>query len=409
MDDQQDNVAPKCEESWFDVANLCGKEFELPNISTPLSPNSNLVFSQYQLLDTPPMLENAFVFDTNNLFSTGNQLAASPIKDMVPPNPITNTVPVINHQEGNSNYPRNSSIEVNSFVPIFNHQTRSPNVYGFEFDHVHVPLTNKLVYVPSYPGFSWNGLDIDFPLRNQQVHVANPINLPCFNSIGSLCLETYPTYSHGSININATKFGSYNHYIPTRSQISHVGIPSNNHIVNNHALFPIYGPPHVPAMTNIPGNKANESYIEDPNPASQSYDYGPAVRNQQAFGSSSLLSQTLSNVARKNHAVKHVCKECNKVFPTYSSFGGHMSFHARIRNLGAKLSSQRDALLLGSLGSSYLLGAADKKIEGNNFLDHKTLKKRCYQSHERVRQESYPLNANEIKSSPLYKILKTKH
>lgn len=289
MDDQEDRVSPKCEEAWFDdiVADPCGKEFELPDISTPM-------FSPNKLLDTTPAaLENAFVLDMNNLYSfAGNQYFSSP--------QITNsTVPMVNHQQGTFCSSRNSSV---SFVPIVNQQVHFPpptnyNLLDFEL----AALKNQLVHVPISSGFSLNGLDMNFPLRTRRFHADN---------------STHP--------IDKSKFGSNIHIPSKTSEFS-----SNNCIV------------HLPVMTNILANRKSESdtekgqhhhrkrtaktvsfgmrnQVESPTPAPQMRNY------QQAFGAS-------FHVARNNYNVKYVCKECNKEFPSYSAFGGHMSFHARTR------------------------------------------------------------------------------
>jgi hypothetical protein len=302
MDDQEDStVSPKCEEAWFDdiVADPCGKEFELPDISS-----TPILFSPNKLLDTTPAaaLENAFVLDMNNLYSfAGNRHFSSP--------QITNsTVPMVNHQQGTFCSSRNSSV---SFVPIVNQQVLHfpppTNLLDLEL----AALKNQLVNVPISSGFSWNGLDMNFSLRNRRFHADN---------------STHP--------IDKSKFGSNIHNIPSKtSQFS-----SNNCIV------------HVPVMTNILANReSTESYSTDTEKGqhqlhhhrkrsaktvsfrkqnqveSPSTPSPQIMRNyQQAFGAS-------FHVARNNYNVKYACKECNKEFPSYSAFGGHMSFHARTR------------------------------------------------------------------------------
>lgn len=284
--------AQECEEAWFDVADPCGKEFELPDISTPIFSPNKLLFSQYQQLDTPAALENAFVLDMNNLYSSaGNQFSSSQIMEIVPPMIAKTTVPMVNRQEGTFCSSRNSWVGANSFVPIVNHQVH------------HVPMISS--------GFSWNGLDMKFSLRNRRLQVGN-----------SLFLETPPTPAHGSVNI------------PTRSQINHEDTP-----ISKTSLF----------SSNTLPNRESESYAEKgqhylqkrstktvsfPSP-DQSYSRG-LIRKQQAFGSSSLqVGQTNSfHVARNNYKVQYVCRECDKEFPSYSAFGGHMSFHARTRKKG---------------------------------------------------------------------------
>ena len=72
MDEQEDSVSQKCEEAWFDAAaDPCGKEFELPDISTPMLSPNRLLFSQSHQLDSPAVLENAFALDMNNILSLG--------------------------------------------------------------------------------------------------------------------------------------------------------------------------------------------------------------------------------------------------------------------------------------------------------------------------------------------------
>lgn len=112
LDDQQEHVFQQYDKSWFDLADPCGKEFELPNISNPMNLDwsgisNNMLISTFQGLDIPFVLDNTFVLESP--FSTGNRLASLPTIEMVPS--VTNTVSVVDQKRGTFNSTKNYSVE----------------------------------------------------------------------------------------------------------------------------------------------------------------------------------------------------------------------------------------------------------------------------------------------------------
>nr|XP_024926395.2 uncharacterized protein LOC107412604 isoform X5 [Ziziphus jujuba var. spinosa] len=101
LDGQQEDIPQPYDESWFDLANSCGKEFELPNVSDPMSldlsiNSNNLLVSPFQRLDSPCVLDDAFVLEITGPSSAGNQLVSLPLIEMVPS--VTNTSSAIDQQ-----------------------------------------------------------------------------------------------------------------------------------------------------------------------------------------------------------------------------------------------------------------------------------------------------------------------
>ncbi|KAG2671154.1 hypothetical protein I3760_14G120400 [Carya illinoinensis] len=393
MESKQDHqdVPPKYEEAWFDVANPCGKEFELPNISCPMSNPNNFLFSQ---LDVPAMPESAFVLDImSNLSSDGNHDLAysSPILEMVPPMNNIN-VPVVNFPKettlcSSGNLPVDHYQVKSSFAPIVNHQihfSRFTGLLDFGGGTASFPLKNQLVHVPNSSCFSRDGLDIiNFSLSNNRQFV------------------------HA---------GSNNH-IPAISQTSHVRIPSktsmfpsNNCIMNINDLvhFPNSRWPYLSVMSNGYGNSFGQSYLE--NNLNHLQNCGHRTRTMrstlsftwrnllesptpkwdpQTFGPSSFqVLPTSSDAARKIYDLKYICKDCGKGFSSYSSFGGHMSFHARTRKMYAKFSSR--------IAASQHKENTDEKMDGNSSRkmkaamekrfsasENEIVKKSCHQLQER--------------------------
>nr|XP_048325216.1 uncharacterized protein LOC107412604 isoform X2 [Ziziphus jujuba var. spinosa] len=70
--------------------------------------------------------------------------------------------------------------------------------------------------------------------------------------------------------------------------------------------------------------------------------------NEHNFGTSSLQVcqpssyngevSYFSHMSRINGELKYICKDCQKEFPNYNAFGGHMSFHAKASKMIKKLS-----------------------------------------------------------------------
>ncbi|XP_060667903.1 uncharacterized protein LOC107412604 isoform X3 [Ziziphus jujuba] len=101
LEGQQEDIPQPNDESWFDLTNSCGKEFELPNVSDPMSldlsiNSNNLLVSPFQRLDIPCVLDNAFVLEITGPSSAGNQLVSLPLIEMVPS--VTNTSSAIDQQ-----------------------------------------------------------------------------------------------------------------------------------------------------------------------------------------------------------------------------------------------------------------------------------------------------------------------
>ncbi|KAF3452524.1 hypothetical protein FNV43_RR02957 [Rhamnella rubrinervis] len=99
LDDQQEHVFQQYDESWFDLADPCGREFELPNVSNSMNLDccdisNNMLISTFQGLDIPSVLDNTFVLESP--VSTRNRLAALPTIEMAPS--VTNTVSVVDQQ-----------------------------------------------------------------------------------------------------------------------------------------------------------------------------------------------------------------------------------------------------------------------------------------------------------------------
>ncbi|VVA32988.1 PREDICTED: LOC109948556 isoform X2 [Prunus dulcis] len=113
MDGKQHNALQPFDEAWFDVANSCGKEFELPNISTPINPqwsdNENLVFLEDQ---QPDILVNNYELVMTSSSCSGNVVDSFPPLKMVPA--ITNYVPTVDMQKGS--YPPVNDEEIRSFI-----------------------------------------------------------------------------------------------------------------------------------------------------------------------------------------------------------------------------------------------------------------------------------------------------
>ncbi|XP_060667904.1 uncharacterized protein LOC125418314 [Ziziphus jujuba] len=101
LDGQQEDIPQPYDESWFDLANSCGKEFELPNVSDPMSldwsvNSNNLLVSPFQRLDIPCVLDDVFLLEIAGPSSAGNQLISLPLIEMVPS--VTNTSSAIDQQ-----------------------------------------------------------------------------------------------------------------------------------------------------------------------------------------------------------------------------------------------------------------------------------------------------------------------
>ncbi|XP_016648296.1 PREDICTED: uncharacterized protein LOC107880715 [Prunus mume] len=393
MDGRQDNAIQPFDEAWFDVANPCGKEFELPNASSPIHPrwsdnSNNLVFLQDQQLRTPDILENSYELETIRSSCAGNQVDSCPIMEMGPS--IANFVPIVNPQEGTS---------------IGNHKVhfpRSTGVLKSEFEGV-FPEVNQHVYAPTSASYSWKGVDINFPLRNQESHAVNSTNSPSISSTESLCLKNNPT--HAPRFPNTSGFGP-SVYIPPNKQLTHFRTSSNafrlnsdDYIINDHVCsgfhFTILGLisssgssssfgssgchpvrnqeirsssfTDSPSIQNGLSVRSNQVAYKFPGSANGDINHGPShlqavshgtgitsnvpvpVENQvetstrapQSNCRGSEKNQTFGPSSSKNGRcdVKYTCKICKREFPNYNSLGGHMSFHAKMKKAKRKLDS----------------------------------------------------------------------
>lgn len=168
MDDKQHSALQPFDEAWFDVVNSCGKEFELPKISTPINPqwsdNENLVFLEDQ---QPDILENSYELVMTSSWCSGNVVDSFPPLKMVPA--ITNYVLTVDMQEG---------------ISFGNHM-------------VHFLEEKQLVSMPTPAIIS--------SLRNQEFNF-NSINSPMISSDSSSHLVNNPT--HASRFTNNPWFGS---------------------------------------------------------------------------------------------------------------------------------------------------------------------------------------------------------
>ncbi|BBN70529.1 hypothetical protein Prudu_1494S000200 [Prunus dulcis] len=135
MDGKQHNALQPFDEAWFDVVNSCGKEFELPNISTPINPqwsdNENLVFLEDQ---QPDILVNNYELVMTSSSCSGNVVDSFPPLKMVPA--ITNYVPTVDMHKGS--YPPVNDEEIRSFI------TDSPAFLR----NVSLGRWNQMAYVP---------------------------------------------------------------------------------------------------------------------------------------------------------------------------------------------------------------------------------------------------------------------
>ncbi|PQM40761.1 uncharacterized protein Pyn_22108 [Prunus yedoensis var. nudiflora] len=385
MDGQQDNAIQPFDEAWFDVANPCGKEFELPNASSPIHPrwsdnSNNLVFLLDQQLHTPDVLENSYELETIRSSCAGNQVDSCPIREMG--TSIANFVPIVNPQEGTS---------------IGNHKVhfpRSTGVLKSEFEGV-FPDVNQHVYAPTSASYSWKGVDINFPLRNQSLM---PLTLPIHHPLvqpSPFVLKNNPT--HAPRFPNTSGFGSGG-YIPPNKQLTHFCTSSNafrlnsdDYIINDRVCSGF----HFTILGLISNSGSSSSFgssgcrpVRNQEIRSSSFTGSPSLQNglsvqsnQVAYkfggsangdinhGSSHLQAVShgtgiTSNVpvpvenqvetstraprsnchgSEKNRTfgpssskngrcdVKYTCKICKREFPNYNSLGGHMSFHAKMK------------------------------------------------------------------------------
>ncbi|CAB4278388.1 unnamed protein product [Prunus armeniaca] len=158
MDGKQQNALQPFDEAWFDVANSCGREFELPNISTPINPqwsdNEKLVFLEDQ---QPDVLENNYELVITSSSCSGNVVDSFPPLKMVPA--ITTYVLTVDMQEGT--YPPVNDQEIRSFI------TDSPAF----LINVSRGRWNQVAYVPVIMTNIYQGSDADInhvpkPLQN---------------------------------------------------------------------------------------------------------------------------------------------------------------------------------------------------------------------------------------------------
>ncbi|KAK9939662.1 hypothetical protein M0R45_016351 [Rubus argutus] len=97
MDGQQNNALQAFEEAWFDIADHVGKEFQLPNLSSPIYPIDNMVFLQDPQHHSPNIVDNSYKSETIDLSFTGNEVCLCPIMEMV--SSITSYGPVVDRPQ----------------------------------------------------------------------------------------------------------------------------------------------------------------------------------------------------------------------------------------------------------------------------------------------------------------------
>ncbi|TQD74704.1 hypothetical protein C1H46_039748 [Malus baccata] len=120
MDNPQENGTQPFDQTWFDVVDLCGKEFQLPNVSTPInlrwSDCNNLAFFEDQ---QPDIYENFYESEMTCSSCAGNGLDSFPLMEIV--FSLTNSVTTVSPSEGCS---------------LGNHK-------------IHFPQANQYVFVPT--------------------------------------------------------------------------------------------------------------------------------------------------------------------------------------------------------------------------------------------------------------------
>ncbi|KAH0987499.1 hypothetical protein GBA52_014676 [Prunus armeniaca] len=321
MDGQQDNAIQPFDEAWFDVANPCGKEFELPNSSSPIHPrwsdnSNNLVFLQDQQLHTPDILENSYELETIRSSCAGNQVDSCPIMEMGPS--IANFVPIVNPQEGTS---------------IGNHKVhfpRSTGVLKSEFEGA-FPEVNQHVYAPTSASYSWKGM-----ITSSMIMSAPDSTLPILGLISS----SGSSSSFGSSGCHPVR----NQEIRSSSFTDSPSLQNGLSVRSNQVAYKFgggangdinHGPSHLQAVSHGTGITSNvpvpvENQVETSTRAPQSNCHGS--EKNQTFGPSSSKNGRCD--------VKYTCKICKREFPNYNSLGGHMSFHAKMKKAKRKLDSK---------------------------------------------------------------------
>ncbi|KAL6284369.1 hypothetical protein ACE6H2_015298 [Prunus campanulata] len=299
MDGQQDNAIQPFDEAWFDVANPCGKEFELPNASSPIHPrwsdnSNNLVFLQDQQLHTPDILENSYELETIRSSCAGNQVDSCPIREMG--TSIANFVPIVNPQAG-VYIPPNK--QLTHFCTSSNAFRLNSDDYIIN-DHVclgfHFTILGLISSSGSSSSFGSSGCR---PVRNQEIRSSSFTGSPSLQN--GLSVQS---------NQVAYKFGG-----------------SANGDIN-------HGPSHLQAVSHGTGITSNvpvpvENQVETSTRAPRSNCHGS--EKNRTFGPSSSKNGRCD--------VKYTCKICKREFPNYNSLGGHMSFHAKMKKAKRKLDS----------------------------------------------------------------------
>lgn len=97
MDGQQNNALQPFEEAWFDIADHVGKEFQLPNLSSPIYPIDNMVFLQDPQHHSPNIVDNSYKSETTDPSFAGNEMCLCPILEMV--SSITSYGPVVDQPQ----------------------------------------------------------------------------------------------------------------------------------------------------------------------------------------------------------------------------------------------------------------------------------------------------------------------
>ena len=86
VDDKKEQVPRQSDVVWSELANPCGKEFELPSVHNPLSSNAsentdNLA-SPFQLFDPPTVIHHTFLDEMIDSSTVENLVDSLPVSGM---------------------------------------------------------------------------------------------------------------------------------------------------------------------------------------------------------------------------------------------------------------------------------------------------------------------------------------
>ncbi|XP_060668177.1 uncharacterized protein LOC132799731 [Ziziphus jujuba] len=229
LDGQQEDIPQPYDESWFDLTNSCGKEFELPNVFDPMSldlsiNSNNLLVSPFQRLDIPCVLDDTFVLEITGPSSAGNQLVSLPPIEMVPS--VTNTSSAIDQQGGSLNSRKDSSVEYSFSVPIACFLSSGSSIISNE--EVGDPVTSYRL------GFSANGFEHDgseyLPNSNSRIGITSNLSIlmkkqeasPTHAPLSNVCGSDSNEHNFGTSSLQVCQPLSYNGEVSYFSHMSRI-------------------------------------------------------------------------------------------------------------------------------------------------------------------------------------------